>query len=403
MELHKLIHNRLILPILILLDPSTHLSLKNMQKDFLWLYRNRMVVFDPSYVERSDVSVKQDGELHPILCGEWDHAWPWRNRMEDFTPFSEERSQWRRCVTSLTVNAIPVRNESVKLLTCTHDNFIQTAGIRDGLTSQRSSRFSIDLIPLILIMIPKWLSRLTYLMSLILVTVWRDLTLDVLSGHPSVDYVCDLKWGDTIPPVISCLIYLVTFTPDTLTKSTNDTLTGTDRFTSHRGRLGDRRGSLPEVNVSKISVLRSPDVTQQAVFDTTQHHQPQSHPPPPQWGCSSHFFLSWRFRWYRCASFFVFSCTDTHLYVFPLPFLTLALSVVHHKIIPREWEHEIPWQFPTTVGWGNTKSSSVDHMMILGSTGFLFWYKKTSRTKKKLLLNGTWKNVHHVYHSKQEK
>jgi hypothetical protein len=53
---------------------------------------------------------KQDGDTRPILCGE----------------------VWRRCFARLTVNATPIRNEEAKLFTSTYDNFIQTAGIRDG-------------------------------------------------------------------------------------------------------------------------------------------------------------------------------------------------------------------------------------------------------------------------------
>jgi hypothetical protein len=53
---------------------------------------------------------KQDGGIRPILCGEI----------------------WRRCFASLAVNATPVRNEVPKLFTSVYDNFIQTAGIRDG-------------------------------------------------------------------------------------------------------------------------------------------------------------------------------------------------------------------------------------------------------------------------------
>ena len=53
---------------------------------------------------------KQDGGIRPILFGEI----------------------WRRGVVSLTVNVTSVRNEEVKLFTSTYDNFIQTAGIRDG-------------------------------------------------------------------------------------------------------------------------------------------------------------------------------------------------------------------------------------------------------------------------------
>jgi hypothetical protein len=53
---------------------------------------------------------KPDGGIHPILCGE----------------------VWRRCFTSLAVNATPIHKEEAKLFTSTYDNFIQTAGIKDG-------------------------------------------------------------------------------------------------------------------------------------------------------------------------------------------------------------------------------------------------------------------------------
>jgi hypothetical protein len=53
---------------------------------------------------------KPDGGIRPILCGE----------------------VWRRCFASLAVNATPIRNETAKLFTSSYDNFIQTAGIRDG-------------------------------------------------------------------------------------------------------------------------------------------------------------------------------------------------------------------------------------------------------------------------------
>jgi hypothetical protein len=53
---------------------------------------------------------KQDGGICPVLCGEI----------------------WRRCFTSVAVKATPVHHEVAKLFTSTYDNFIQTAGIRDG-------------------------------------------------------------------------------------------------------------------------------------------------------------------------------------------------------------------------------------------------------------------------------
>ncbi len=53
---------------------------------------------------------KPDGGIRPILCGE----------------------VWRHCFTSLAVNDTPIRKEAAKLFTSTYDNFIQTAGIKDG-------------------------------------------------------------------------------------------------------------------------------------------------------------------------------------------------------------------------------------------------------------------------------
>ena len=55
---------------------------------------------------------KPDGGIRPILCGE----------------------VWGRCFASLAVNATPIRTESAKLFTSSYDNFIQTAGIRDGVS-----------------------------------------------------------------------------------------------------------------------------------------------------------------------------------------------------------------------------------------------------------------------------
>ena len=81
--------------------------------------------FHPSLIEEYAGGIlmalqKQDGGIRPILCGEI----------------------WRRCFASLAVNAAPVRNEAAKLFTSTYDNFIQTAGIRDG-ASHRAKNLSI--------------------------------------------------------------------------------------------------------------------------------------------------------------------------------------------------------------------------------------------------------------------
>jgi len=90
---------------------------------------------------------KQDGGIRPILSGEI----------------------WRRCFASLAVNATPVRNEVAKLFTSTYGNFIQTAGIRDGV-SHCAKILSVfyDNLDISDLMIPKSSSRLTYLMLLIL-------------------------------------------------------------------------------------------------------------------------------------------------------------------------------------------------------------------------------------------
>ncbi len=89
-ELHNLIRRRLIIPYL---TGSFHSS------------------FNDEYAGGLLMDLqKPDGGICPILCGE----------------------VWRHCFASLTVNDTPIRNESAKLFTSSYDNFIQTAGIRDG-------------------------------------------------------------------------------------------------------------------------------------------------------------------------------------------------------------------------------------------------------------------------------
>jgi hypothetical protein len=90
-ELHNLIRRRLILPYL---TGSFHSS-------FIEEYAGGLLM----------ALQKPDGGIRPILCGE----------------------VWRCCFASLAVNATPIRNETAKLFTSSYDNFIQTAGIRDGL------------------------------------------------------------------------------------------------------------------------------------------------------------------------------------------------------------------------------------------------------------------------------
>jgi hypothetical protein len=87
------------------------------------LIRERLILpyltgtFHPSFIEEYVGELlmalqKQDADIRPILCGEI----------------------WRRCFASLAVNATPVRNDAAKLFTSTYDNFIQTGGIRDGVS-----------------------------------------------------------------------------------------------------------------------------------------------------------------------------------------------------------------------------------------------------------------------------
>ncbi len=89
-ELHNLIRSRLILPYLTV---SFHSS-------FIEEYAGGLLM----------ALQKPDGGIRPILCGE----------------------VWRRCFGRLTVNDTPIRNEEAKLFTSSCDNFIQTAGIREG-------------------------------------------------------------------------------------------------------------------------------------------------------------------------------------------------------------------------------------------------------------------------------
>ena len=137
--------------------------------------------FHPSFIEEYAGGLlmalqKQDGGIRPILCGEI----------------------WRRCFASVAVNATPVRNEAAKLFTSTYDNFIQTAGIRDGAShcAKILSVFYDNLDtsdpndPEVIIKID---------ISNAFDTTCRALTLDVLSGRASRDYACGLKKGDAIP------------------------------------------------------------------------------------------------------------------------------------------------------------------------------------------------------------
>ena len=118
---------------------------------------------------------KQDGGIRPILCGEI----------------------WRRCFASLAVISAPVRNEAANIFTSTYDNFIQTAGIRDGVShcAKILSTFydSLDTTDL---NDPEVIIKID--ISNAFNSTCRALTLDILSGWASRDYACGLMRGDTI-------------------------------------------------------------------------------------------------------------------------------------------------------------------------------------------------------------
>lgn len=155
-ELHTLIRKRLILPYL---TGSFHPSLIEEYAGGL-----------PMALQ------KPDGGICPILCGE----------------------VWRRCFASLAVNATPIRNEEAKLFTSSYDNFIQTAGIRDGASHcakiltcfYDNLDVSDPTDPEVIIQID---------VANTFNSTNRGLILDVLSGRASRDYACGLKKGDVIP------------------------------------------------------------------------------------------------------------------------------------------------------------------------------------------------------------
>jgi hypothetical protein len=91
-----------------------------------------------------------------------------------------------------------VRNEAAKLFTSTYDNFIQTAGIRDGAShcAKILSVFYDNLDTASDPNDPEVIIKID--ISNAFNTTCRVLTLDFLSGHASRDYACGLKRGDAI-------------------------------------------------------------------------------------------------------------------------------------------------------------------------------------------------------------
>jgi hypothetical protein len=159
-ELHNLIRRRLILPYL---TGSFHSS-------FIEEHAGGLLM----------ALQKPDGGIRPILCGE----------------------VWRRCFASLAIDATPIRNEAAKLFTSSYDNFIQTAGIRDGAShcAKILSVFYDNLDtsdpndPDVIIKID---------VSNAFNTADRALSLDMISGRASRDYACGIKEGDVIGTVDS--------------------------------------------------------------------------------------------------------------------------------------------------------------------------------------------------------
>jgi hypothetical protein len=155
-ELHTLIRKRLILPYL-------------------------TGSFHPSFIEEYGDGLlmslqKPDGDIHPILCGE----------------------VWSRYFTSVEVNVTPIHNEVSKVFTSSYENFIQTSGIRDGASHCAKILTSFyDNLDVSDPTDPEVIIKID--VANVFNSTDRDLTLDVLSGHASRDYACDLKTGDVIP------------------------------------------------------------------------------------------------------------------------------------------------------------------------------------------------------------
>jgi hypothetical protein len=150
-DLHNLIRKRL--SSLTLLAPSTHLLLRNMQADFLWLCGNMMEAFAPYFVPRYGVAAS------PVL------------------QLMRRLSAMRR-LSFLLLLMITLFKQQVSEMV-PH-------------TALRSSRvFMIILVPHRILNDPEVIIKID--ISHAFNTTCRALTLDVLSGHASRDYACGLK------------------------------------------------------------------------------------------------------------------------------------------------------------------------------------------------------------------
>jgi hypothetical protein len=119
--------------------------------------------------------------------------------MEVFAPSSVERFGG---AVLLAVNATPIRNESAKLFTSSYDNFIQTAGIRDG-ASHYTKILSVfyDNLDTSNPNDPDVIIKID--VSNAFNSTDRALTLDMISGRTSRDYACGIKEVDVIGTVDS--------------------------------------------------------------------------------------------------------------------------------------------------------------------------------------------------------
>jgi hypothetical protein len=137
--------------------------------------------FHPSFIEEYAGGLlmalqKQDRGIHLILCGEI----------------------WRRCFARLAVNATPVRNDAAKPFASTYDNFIQTAGIRNG-ASHCAKILSLfyDKLDISDPHDPEVIIKID--ISNVFNSTCRTLTLDILNGRASHDYACGFQRDEAIP------------------------------------------------------------------------------------------------------------------------------------------------------------------------------------------------------------
>ena len=161
--------------------------------------------------------VSVGGGIRPILCGD----------------------AWRRCFASLAANA--TQGSVANIFTSTYDNFIQFAGLKDGashcaklLTIMYDNLDSDAQDPDVIIKVD---------ISNAFNVLCRYLTLDVLSGTASRDYVSGLKFGDSIETSCDTLRNMFPYfqAMRTCTSTLRSTTTGLARSTQRRARRADSK------------------------------------------------------------------------------------------------------------------------------------------------------------------